>query len=39
MWTLASPDVARMLLDGRRWDTDRYIEWLEDSLIRLLLPG
>jgi len=37
LWTLASPDVARMLLDGRAWPTDRYARWLEDTLITLLL--
>ena len=38
VWALASPDVARMLLDGRGWSQDHYAEWLEDTLIRTLLP-
>ena len=38
IWTLASPDVARMLCDGQRWSPDDYAEWLEDSLTRILLP-
>ena len=38
IWTLASPDVARMLCDGQHWSPDYYAEWLEDSLARILLP-
>ena len=37
IWALASPDLARMLCDGRNWTEDEYAEWLEDALIRLLL--
>ena len=39
IWALASPDVSRMLCDGRDWTQDEYAEWLEDALIRLLLPA
>ena len=38
IWTLASPDVARMLCDGQHWSPDDYAQWLEDSLARILLP-
>ncbi len=38
IWTLASPDVARMLCDGRGWTEDQYAEWLEDTLVATLLP-
>ncbi len=38
IWALASPDVSRMLCDGRDWTQDEYAVWLEDALIRLLLP-
>jgi AcrR family transcriptional regulator len=38
IWALASPDVARMLCDGRNWTLDQYAEWLEDALVRILLP-
>jgi AcrR family transcriptional regulator len=38
IWTLASPDVARMLCDGRGWSIDEHAAWLEDALVRLLLP-
>jgi AcrR family transcriptional regulator len=37
IWTLASPDVARLLCDLRGWSTDDYAAWLSDSLASLLL--
>jgi AcrR family transcriptional regulator len=39
IWALASPDVARMLCDDRNWTQDQYAEWLEDALVRILLPA
>ena len=39
IWALASPDVSRMLCDGRDWTQDEYAAWLEDALLRLLLPA
>lgn len=38
IWILASPDVARMLCEGRGWSDEQYSEWLEDTLVRTLLP-
>jgi AcrR family transcriptional regulator len=38
IWTLASPDVARMLCDGQGWTNDQYADWLADTLERTLLP-
>jgi AcrR family transcriptional regulator len=38
IFALASPDVARMLCDGLGWDRNRHAEWLEDTMIRSLLP-
>ena len=38
LWTIASPDVARMLLDGQDWSMDRYVDWLDETVARLLLP-
>jgi len=38
LWTMASPDVARMLLDGQGWTVERYVDWLDATLARLLLP-
>ena len=37
IWLLASPDVARLLREGRGWTNDEYADWLEDALARLLL--
>lgn len=38
VWTLMSAEVFLLLTGGRGWSTERYGEWLADSLIRLLLP-
>jgi AcrR family transcriptional regulator len=38
IWALASPDVARMLCDGLGWSESDYADWLEDALVRTLLP-
>lgn len=38
IWVLASPDVARLLCEGRGWANDDYADWLEDALARTLLP-
>jgi len=37
VWTLASPDVGRMLCDVQGWTTDQYASWLEDTLVATLL--
>ena len=37
LWTLTSPDVARMLCDGRGWTEDQFADWLEDTLTLTLL--
>jgi AcrR family transcriptional regulator len=39
IWALASPDVSRMLCDGRGWTQEEYAMWLEDALARVLLPA
>lgn len=38
IWTLASPDVARLLCDVRGWSAEDYAAWLEDTLAGALLP-
>jgi len=38
IWTLASPDVGRLLCDDRGWSTDEYATWLEATLAAALLP-
>jgi AcrR family transcriptional regulator len=38
IWTLTSAEVFRLLTVDRTWSKEQYIEWLADSLKRLLLP-
>ena len=38
VWTLASPDVGRMLCDVQGWTADEYAAWLEETLAETLLP-
>jgi AcrR family transcriptional regulator len=37
IWALASPDVAKMLCDGRGWTEAEHAAWLEDVLTQALL--
>jgi AcrR family transcriptional regulator len=37
MWTLASPDVGRMLCDELGWSQSEHANWLADTLGRTLL--
>lgn len=37
-WTLASPDVARMLCDELGWSRRQHARWLADTLTATLLP-
>jgi AcrR family transcriptional regulator len=37
VWTLASPDVGRMLCDVQGWSADDYAAWLEHTLVVTLL--
>ena len=39
IWTLASPDVGRMLSDELGWTQTQHARWLSDTLARTLLPG
>jgi hypothetical protein len=38
IWTLASPDVGRMVCDELRWTRAQHARWLADTLARTLLP-
>lgn len=38
IWTLASPDVGRMLCDVQGWSEEEYAEWLAEMLAAALLP-
>jgi AcrR family transcriptional regulator len=37
LWTLISPEVCRLLVDGRGWSLDRWERWLADTLAAVLL--
>lgn len=39
VWTLASPDVGRMLCDVQGWTRDEYADWLEHTLTATLLTS
>jgi hypothetical protein len=38
IWAITSPDVARMLCDGRGFTEAEHAAWLEETLARALLP-
>jgi len=38
IWTVASPDVARMLCDDLGYSEAQHARWLADTLTRSLLP-
>ncbi len=37
VWTLAGPEVNRLLRTERGWSRERYVAWLADTLTRTLL--
>jgi hypothetical protein len=37
LWTITSPEVRQMLLEGAGWTIDKYRAWLEDTLAAVLL--
>lgn len=38
LWTLASPDVHRMLTVQNSWSSQHFQDWLRETLIATLLP-
>jgi len=38
VWSLTSPEMHRLLRIDRGWTTDRYAEWLAETLTLTLLP-
>jgi AcrR family transcriptional regulator len=38
IWTITSPEVFNLLTIDRKWSRERYVQWLSETLIRLLLP-
>ncbi len=39
VWTLASPDVGRMLCDVQGWTAEEYAHWLAETLAATLLAA
>jgi AcrR family transcriptional regulator len=37
LWAYSSADPYRLLVDGAGWSHDRYVTWLEDTLVAALL--
>jgi AcrR family transcriptional regulator len=37
LWAITSPEVRQMLLAQAGWSIDRYRDWLEDTLVAVLL--
>jgi AcrR family transcriptional regulator len=37
LWTITSIEVHDRLVIQRRWSADKYVEWLTDTIVRLLL--
>jgi AcrR family transcriptional regulator len=38
LWSMTSPELYLLLTRDRGWPDEEYIQWLTDTLIRLLLP-
>jgi AcrR family transcriptional regulator len=38
LWAITSPELFNLLRGDRAWSSERYMAWLGDTLIRLLLP-
>ncbi len=38
MWVITSPEVFSLLLTDRGWTKERYVDWLSDTLMQILLP-
>jgi len=39
VWAITSPELFILLTSDREWSNESYIQWLGDTLTRLLLPG
>jgi AcrR family transcriptional regulator len=38
VWSIASPEVFRLLTQDRGWSKAQFSQWLGETLVRLLLP-
>jgi AcrR family transcriptional regulator len=39
IWVITNPEIFSLLLIDRGWTKENYVEWLSDTLVRLLLPS
>jgi AcrR family transcriptional regulator len=39
VWALTSPELYNLFTVDRSWPKEKYVRWLSDALVRLLLPG
>ena len=39
VWALSSPEIYNLFTVDRGWSQEKYLGWLGDTLVRLLLPG
>lgn len=38
IWALASAEIYNLLIVNRSWSEEEYVDWLAETLTRLLLP-
>jgi TetR/AcrR family transcriptional regulator of autoinduction and epiphytic fitness len=38
VWAITSPEVFNLFTVDRGWPKEKYVDWLGDTLVRLLLP-
>lgn len=38
IWVITNPEIFSLLLTDRGWTKENYVDWLSDTLARLLLP-
>ncbi len=38
VWALTSPEVYNLFIVDRGWPKEKYVQWLGETLVRLLLP-
>lgn len=38
VWAMTSPELFQLLIMDRGWSKEKYVQWLTDTLTRMLLP-
>jgi len=39
IWVITSPEIFSLLITDRGWTKENYVDWLFDTLVRLLIPS